>query len=878
MEANVSFGAWIQKRRKSLDLTQEELAQYVGCSVSALRKIEADERRPSKQLAGLLADCLEIPSEEKSTFIKIARGELLLERLHLTPQPAGFNFIQPPSAQSPRANLPVLPTPLLGRELELTVLRQTLSTPECRMLTLVGPGGIGKTRLAIQTAANLAEGFMHASIFVGLAALDSPSFLVPAIAQALNIKFQDADDPRDQLLHYLCDRHILLVLDNVEHLLEGSQLFSEIIRHAPQVKLLLTSREPLHLQGEWIYEVKGLALPEDDGDEAFDSSSAVSLFLQRARQADVRFILHPQERADVVRVCRLVEGMPLAIELAATWVNTLTCREIAAEIEGSIDILSASMRDLPERHRSMRAVFDHSWRMLSEDEQYALRRLSVFMGGFTRRAADQVADLKLSLLFQLINKSFVQYLSETHYVLHDLVRQYAAEKLGEDAQDEMQTRERHRQYFIDFLTRMHPMVRGPQMLSTLEIIQADLDNILHAWQLTVAERKFSQLRQAEKCLYDFFELRSRKTQGDSILTSTADALREELVSQPNNKELCTLLGLVLTDQSVFKYSSGKLSDILALANEGAECLRVGEDPSAFGFVLLWLANLEYRAGNMVVAEQQLVESQSVFREIGDERGIAAALGMEAKFALLVCRYEAGRQAAKEAELIYRKYKDDDGIGRSLIHLGILEMELGRYEEARAVLRECLRLSKSANILEQVGIVLDCLAQLAQRQDNLEEAQRMLVESLAYLSDQEALFERVQVMLHLSNVLSAEGNHAEARSILYETLNILIERQHIPLLMNALLNMAHLLHREDADEQALKLVFFVSVHPQASPRSKVYADQLFAQLATKLNTQQIEATEADARLLTIETAVAEILNSSTTKYKAGINTDYFSSGV
>jgi tetratricopeptide (TPR) repeat protein len=408
------------------------------------------------------------------------------------------------------------------------------------------------------------------------------------------------------------------------------------------------------------------------------------------------------------------------------------------------------------------------------------------------------------------------------------------------------------------------MVRGQQMLSTLEIIQADLDNILHAWQLTVAERKFSQLRQAEKCLYDFFELRSRKTQGDSILASTANALREELVSQPNNKELCTLLGLVLTDQSVFKFSSGKLSEILELAHEGAECLRVGEDPSAFGFVLLWLANLEYRAGNLNDAEQRLAESLSVFNECIDERGVAAALGVEAKFALSACRYDAGYQAARRAELFYRNHNDYDGAGRILIYLGALEMKLGRTDSARAMLQESLSLSKSSNILEQIGVVLDRLAQLAQLQGNLEEAQRLLEESLDYLSEQEALFDRLQVMLHLSNVLSAQGRSAEAHSVLYETLRILIERQHVPLILGALLMMAYLFSLEGAEEQALKLAFFILTHPQAFPNLKLDAEQLHVQLKSRLSPKQTRASETDARLLTIETAVAEILKSSMTR--------------
>src|SRR5512143_213336 len=396
------FGEWLKGRRKELDLTQAELAQRAGCSVPALRKIEAGERRPSKQLAGLLAKSLEIPTEDQITFMKVARGELNLERL-APPASAPSSIYRPtPIPSLPLGNLPGMLTPFIGRETELASLDQLLVDPQCRLLTLVGPGGIGKTRLAIEAAARLPAAFADGVYFVPLASVITAHFIVPLIADALGFAFQSATraDPKTQLFRYLKGQQVLLLTDNLEPLLAepGIEVLAELLANTPQVKLLATSREPAGLQGEWVFEVQGLPIPDSRYAEGSAQNTGVELFLQRARRAHVGFTARPQDYPAIVRICQLVDGMPLGIELAAAWVRTLDCAEIAGEIERGLGFLSVSARDLPARHRSMRAVFDHSWKLLTAEEQRVLLRLSVFRGGFKREAAEQVAGATLAVL------------------------------------------------------------------------------------------------------------------------------------------------------------------------------------------------------------------------------------------------------------------------------------------------------------------------------------------------------------------------------------------------------------------------------------------------------------------------------------------------
>ncbi|UCC86777.1 MAG: helix-turn-helix domain-containing protein, partial [Anaerolineales bacterium] len=485
MLAEVSFGAWVTQQRKALDRTREQLARCVGCSVSYLRKIETDERRPSREVAELLADCLQVPPDQLPTFVKAARGVELVERLG-APLPVSETLEPRPAPPRPASNLPIPPTPLIGRQPELTALARMLCEPQCRLLTLTGTGGIGKTRLALELAFTRRDLFPDGVYFVSLASFTSPEFIAPTIGEALGLRFSGVLDPKAQILDYLREKSLLLVLDNLEHLLEGGGLLAQMLQQAPHVKLLVTSRERLNLQGEWLFDIQGLPVPAPDQIDRAEEYSAVALFLQSAWRAQVGFELKDEERPWVARICQLVEGAPLAIELAAAWVRVLTCREIAQEIERNLDFLAASARDLPERHRSMRAAFDHSWRLLSDEERRALSQLSVFRGGFTREAAEKVAGAPLPLLSSLVSKSLAQPVAEGWFDLHELVRQYAEAHLDTVSEghtmvpghaDGFAARQAHAAYYLALVEQAAPQLFGPEQVAWLQRLEHEYDNI-----------------------------------------------------------------------------------------------------------------------------------------------------------------------------------------------------------------------------------------------------------------------------------------------------------------------------------------------------------------------------------------------------------------
>src|SRR5260221_1526923 len=381
-------------------------------------------------------------------------------------------------------NLPAQSTAFVGRSTELAVIAERLADPLCRLLTVLGPGGIGKTRLAVQAAANQIARFAHGVYFVPLAPVRSPDLLAAAIASALNVSFYDSEKPNSQIDHYLREKRILLVMDNFEHLLEGTGLLTDILNTAPAVKILATSRERLNLQEEWVFTLDGLAYPQGLTAEPIESYSAVQLFAQRARQVQASFSLDENVQP-VIAICQQVEGMPLGLELAASWLRLMPCEQIAAQLARNLDFLATPLRNVPERHRSLRAVFDQSWSLLSDAERSALMKLSVFRGGFDLQAAEKVASAPVPILAGLADKSLVRLSPVGRYDLHELLRQYAADKLAETG-EAVATANQHLSYFLNQAERAEAELNGPQQIAWLDRLELEHDNLRAAlaWSLS----------------------------------------------------------------------------------------------------------------------------------------------------------------------------------------------------------------------------------------------------------------------------------------------------------------------------------------------------------------------------------------------------------
>ncbi len=418
------------------------------------------------------------------------------------------------AAAPPPHNLTPQLTPIFGRERELAEIAGYLNNPTAQLLTLVGPGGIGKTRLALQAAsrciepaANVEPRFGDGVFFVPLTTVASiggefqPS-LIAALADVFKFDFQGPVHPQAQLLGYLRDKNLLLVLDNFDHLVSQARLLIDLLRLAPRVKLLVTSRMRLNLQEEWLLEVKGLDNPPsaETSAEAAACYSAVMLFVQQARRVQAGFSLTDAETPAIVRICQLVDGVPLGIELAASWMRILSCQEIASEISKSLDFLTSSWQDVPERHRSLRAVFDYSWDLLSPEEQSIFLRLSVFRGGFHREAAVKIAGVSLPVLAGLVDRSLLRRNALGRYEVHDMLRQYAEEKLEADAVACEQVHAAHCRYYAELVSAYREELKGADLTAALSALDVERENVRAAWNWALGHRRIDEVNLFMECL------------------------------------------------------------------------------------------------------------------------------------------------------------------------------------------------------------------------------------------------------------------------------------------------------------------------------------------------------------------------------------------
>lgn len=424
----------------------------------------------------------------------------------------------------PRHNLPLQTTPFVGREEEVLELSRLLREASCRLITLSGIGGIGKTRLSLAVAENLLQYFPDGIFFVPLTPLENADQIAPAIAALLGLHLDGMVTPAARLLTFLESKRLLLVMDNFEHLVEGATLVGDILAHAPAVKIIATSREALNLREEWNRPLRGMPVPQNPSEIGeLAPFSAVRLFIERARLVRANFNFE-KEKAGVIEICQLVEGAPLAIELAASWLRMMSAAEIAAEIRQNLDFLMTTRRNIPERHRSLRAVFEYSWKLLNAQEKAALPPLAIFRGGFTRQAALAIADASLPMLSALVDKSLLSTDAAGRYDLHDLVRQYAYEKLLESS-DVGEIEARHAEYYLTFLQQQSTAIFSAAQNDTLNLIATELQNVRAAWAWAVERHDFETINRAYHTLYMYYRIR-RFTDGVAAFESAAQALED----------------------------------------------------------------------------------------------------------------------------------------------------------------------------------------------------------------------------------------------------------------------------------------------------------------------------------------------------------------
>lgn len=624
----------------------------------------------------------------------------------------------------PKHNLPFQTIPFVGRERLENDIEQYLQNPGCRLLTLTGPGGSGKSRLAIEVARKHLKAFPDGAYFVRLAECEANAEIVPMIAKVLGFSFSKYKDSgiqsegvqnvpqKQQLLGYLHDKTILLILDNFEHLLSGVDLLIDLLEAIPHIQLLVTSRIRLNILHEYICPVPGLDLPEgyipldvEDADELL-KYGAVRFFVQCAQMTTPSFQLKRENIAHVLHICQAMRGMPLGILLATAWLPVLDPQEICTEIDQNFDFLETTLYGLPERQRSMRAVFNHTWKLLSSREQGILQGLSIFRGGFSRQAASVVAGASLPDIKTLASKWLVERDHLGRFILHELLRQYLVEKLDEDPSAKNKLNEKHLMFFTNFLQERSGDLEGNDPKQAVAEIGSEIDNIRAAWNWALDQRNLEAIERSLEGLAKFYILSARYLEGEGAFARASEILTIIRDTQDWDDKNDLLLGKILVQLGLFFGMQGLVCQTRETLQKGLYMLQDSGDRKELGYALLYLGGWQPS-----IEEQQVFHDKAlaIFTELNERKGIAYVHTALGYIPFSQGKFQKARQFFYESLEIHRQLANQRDIASSLGDLGYIHWIMGDYHEALRCFQESLDIMEEQNDKEGIASTFNLLA-------------------------------------------------------------------------------------------------------------------------------------------------------------------------
>jgi predicted ATPase/DNA-binding XRE family transcriptional regulator len=804
------FGDLLRQHRNAAGLTQEELAGRAGLSVDTISLLERGEhRRPHRYTMQSLADALGLSQPNRIRFEMAARMPAVRADAH---------GVQP-------TNLPPQLTPFIGRDREVEEARHRLLHPEVRLLTLTGPGGVGKTRLGLEVAGRVLDQFADGVGFVSLAPISDPALVPSAIAQALQVEQGAEQSVAEALEKYLRERQLLLVLDNFERLLEAGPQLAQLLAACPRLNLLVTSRVVLRLQGEHNYEVPPLTLPTA-GDrpslEQLGRYEGIRLFMQRAQAANSQFTITTENAPAVIELCRRLDGLPLAIELAAARVSLLPPEAVLARLGNRLELLTSGARDLPDRQRTLRATLNWSYDLLSVAERALFARLAVFAGGWTLEAAEAVCDVGneaevLQHMSALVDQSLVQQQAniqhEPRFTMLETVREYALERLEESGELERLHR-RHASYFLELAEKEERASQGPLQRAWLDRLETEHDNLRAAlaWSLT--------------------------SQGD------------------------TEMGLQLT---------GALSHFWYVREHHSEsrmwlqsALARGSDTSAArAKVLVGAGRLAWFQGELARANTLLEESLTLYQDLGDDAGAAFALLVLGRTAVSQGDRRRGEALVEESLALFRQQGNMWGIARALIVLGDGALFEGDVDRATAKFQKALDISRDLEDAEGIALSLLYLGRTAHMQGDDARSKTLLEESLMVFKDSGDSRGVAEVLLELGRVARARGYNARALALCRESLVLSRKLDNKSLIAFCLTTLAGVIQAVGDAAQAARLFgaaesLLQSLDVVLDPGGSLEYDSDLADVRTRLGDAVFEVARAEGVAMTVEQAVAHAL--------------------
>ncbi len=699
--------------------------------------------------------------------------------------------------QHPHHNLPTDPLPFIGRVYEIEDLVQQLIDENMRLITILGPGGMGKSRLAIEVGWRLRGSFRDGVFFVPLAAVTSPEDIMTTIAEVIGFRFHGDVLPKQQLLAQLQQHHTLLIVDNFEHLLDHGALLADILHATQHVKMLVTSREKLNLAGETVYAVAGLSTPQTGDTEKLSEYDAVNLFIEVAQRAGQP--VPDSEIMAVGRICHSLGGMPLGTLLAASWMDTLSAADIEAEVSHGLGFLETSLRDIPARHHSIQVVFDSSWKRLEAQAQAVFLRLTVFRDGFTREAAQAVTGASIHNLQRLVHTSFIQYLPSGRYAIHELLRQYGEGKLA--ALGELQGAcEQHALFFAEFIRPLGEASFGMFTHEMLEAVNNDYENLRAAWLFQAECRNIAQLRRFMDGLCMFFDSYNRNQEGIDLFEPLLSVFVVE------SDETTLFRGQLMARLFWYYSEMGLNQKALELAEQSLKILQAFD--AAEDLLLLYFALVQ-------VTERVNKTEESI--NYTEKFYALAQTKPDSKWYGLAClwKYMLDGEESQHEESLRRIEALPDNTWQTFFR-AILHLISGDYAQAEALLLQGLKTYWLSPIHYMLWY-------------------KFLIECACLAGDDERAWRYVQRGLHYGD----SGYYAWATFSLLSAV--------IPLFM-----------AENHYTAAAELVSLMSQHPSVSESNRIEVSSYKDTLAAHLSADEFAATWARGQRLDLADVISEYM--------------------